>query len=85
MAQIAQREANKYNTRAGRQGTKKWRRGLTVEDDDVARVGVDLLGLEDLARVRGRVGTNQDRDAFGGGDRGGALQVNTRQRRAKRD
>ena len=47
----------------GRAGTKKWRGELTVEDDDVARVGVDLLGLEDLARVRGRVGADEHLDA----------------------
>lgn len=36
---------------------------LTVEHNDVARVGVDLLRLEDHARVRGLVRTDEDLDA----------------------
>ena len=47
--------------------------GLTVEDDDVARLCDDRLGLEDMTRVRGRVGTNQDGDAVRVGDASGEL------------
>ena len=48
---------------------------LTVEDDDVAHLCVDLLRLEDLARVRGGVGADEHLDAIGGRERGGRLDA----------
>lgn len=54
--------------------------GLTVENHDIAELGLDFLGLEDKARVGGLVCADLDGDAVcrDDRDRGSELAQSTR-------